>query len=207
MPTRLTFVCLAASLLGLLAASPVFANDIFLNGTKVVDLKNVELENCSVKFDALGNLQILSPGYRVVTDKDGKVRVVGSSDLSDAKSARAGKLAMRYVLQYTPNPKVNFQFEVLVNGKSFRKIGLETGAFAVEVTQELVAGANAIRVVGRPGDANPNGQESDIAALKIFKGSENADGVFVAKPPAVWELVRSSIDRDPLDRLYNVFAE
>jgi hypothetical protein len=121
--------------------------------------------------------------------------------------APAGTLKERYVLVYQPNPKVNFAFELYVNNKLFKKIGLDQGAFTVELTQDLHVGGNAVRVIAKPGDAPPGGTETDIATLLILKGTENAEGTFVAKKPAVWEMVRAAIDRSPVDRSYAVTAE
>lgn len=201
---------LLAFLAGLLltaAANPASALDVFVNGVKVSGLKNADLANCQVKFDAEGNIHVISPGYTVAADKDGVPKLSGQSDLAGPRQAAGGKLKMRYVLMYQPNPRVNFSFDVYVNGKLFRKIGLEQGPFGVELTQDMRVGANTLRVVGNPGTAPPGGAEVDIATLKILKGEERADGAFVAKPPSIWELVRAAIDRNPLDRSYNVTAE
>jgi hypothetical protein len=197
-------LCLAVSLL---VAAPAWAFDVFLNGIRITNLKNADLQNCSVKFDADGNIHIISAGYNVTTDKDGNPRVSGSSDMAGAPQGQAGQMKSRYVLVYTPNPKVNFAFELYVNGKMFKRIGLDQGAFTVEMTQDLHAGNNVLRVVARPSEPPPGGTETDIATLRILKGNETAEGTFVAKKPAVWELVRAAIDTNALDRTYNVVTE
>jgi hypothetical protein len=202
-----TVFALSFAVLCSAVALPALALDVYVNGVKATGLKNADLLNCTVKFDADGNLHILSPGYGVTADKDGNPRLSGQSDLVGVKDSLAGKLKMRYVLVYQPNPKVNFQFEIIVNNKPFKKIGLDQGPFTVELTQDLRPGANQIRVIGKPGDAPPQGAESDVAALKVFKGEEKEGGTFVAKPPAVWEFVRAAVDRTSLDRIYNLTAE
>ncbi len=197
-------LALAATVL--LVSMPAWALDIYLNGAKVTNLKNADLMNCTVKFDSNGDIQILSPGYRIEYGADGQPKVVGQSDLSSAKVPTL-KPKYRYVLVYEPNPKVNFAFEVWVNGKPFRKIGLDSARFTVEMTQELAPGANALRVVAKPGDAIPGGEESDAAGLRIFRGEAGPDGSFHAKSPAVWDLVRTAIDRQGVDRSYNLAIE
>ncbi|MSP91591.1 MAG: hypothetical protein EXR79_07285 [Myxococcales bacterium] len=201
-----TLILSLSALATLLVAAPATALDVYINGTKATGLKNVDLVNCQVRFDGDGNLHIISPGYTIQTDKDGVPRLGGESDLVGVKDTLAGKLKMRYVLVYRPNPKVNYQFDVSVNNKPFKKIGLDQGPFTVEVTQDLRPGANTIKVVGKPGDAPPAGNETDVATLQIFRGEEK-DGRFVAKPPAVWEFARAAIDRTALDRAYSVVAE
>jgi hypothetical protein len=185
----------------LLSAAPVHALDVYVNGTKANGIKMADLTNCQVKFDALGNVHVLSPGYRVLMNKKGKpARIVGSSDFGGTKTV-TGKPNQRYVLLYRPNPKVAFTFEVHINGKKFRNIDLSTGAFTVDLTSSLLPGANQIRVIGKPtGTAPPTGTEADVAKLRILAGHERADGAFVAKHPAVWELVRAAIDRNAIDR-------
>lgn len=198
-----------ALLAGLLLPTNALALEVFLNGVRATGAKLADLVNCSVRFDADGNLHIISPGYRVVDDGKGNLRIEGQSDLAAAKpsTAPAAKPKGRYVLTYQPHPRVNFSFDVYVGGKLFRKIGLDTGAFTVELTQELLPGANVLRVVGTPGDSVPGGEDADIAALRIYRGDATADGTFVARKPAVWELVRAAIDRDAVDRSYTLQIE
>ena len=96
---------LVCSLVCALVASPALALDVFLNGIKVTNLKNADLRNCSVKFDAEGNVHIISPGYNVISDKDGALRVTGTSDFKGgaASGGAASALKARYVLVYRPN--------------------------------------------------------------------------------------------------------
>lgn len=202
---QLTVLTLIAA--ALLCAAPAFAADVYINGSKATGLRNADMVNCSVKFDADGNIHIISPGYNVTLEKDDTPRLTGSSDLAAAREANPVKLKAHYVLSYAPNPKVNFQFEVYVNGKLFRKIGLDSGPFGVELSQVLKAGSNSVRVVAKPGDSPATGGESDVASLRILKGEERADGTFVAKPPALWEMVRAAIDRTALERTYTLVAE
>ncbi|GEM_PF-1183482 len=185
----------------LLTATNALAIDIYVNGTKANGIKNADLANCTVKFDALGNLHIITPGYRVVMDKKGKpMRIAGSSDLGAAKTVGA-KPKMRYVLLYRPNPKVAFTFQIYINGAKFRTIDLSTGAFTIDLTNKLRSGANQLRVIGKPSGKGPaTGTEADVVKLRILAGHERADGAFVAKHPPVWELVRAAIDRNAIDR-------
>ena len=166
-----------ALLLALTMATPAWAFEVFLNGVKVTNLRNADLSNCAVKFDGDGNIKIISPGYIVTTDKDGNPHVSGSSDLTSSPSAA---LKSRFVLTYAPNTKVNFAFELFINDKLFKKIGLDQGPFTVELTQALHSGSNSIRVIAKPGDALPGGGENDIAELRILKGTETADGTSVS---------------------------
>lgn len=196
----------AAAALALLIAAPALAVEVYLNGVKLSGLRNAELSGCTVRFDANGDVQILSPGYRIEYGSDGQQKVVGQSDQVANKPSTA-RPKQRYVLVYEPNPKVNFAFEVWINGKLFRKVGLDSGRFTVELTQDMSAGDNSLRVVARPGDPVPGGTDSETTSLRIFRGDAGADGVFRAKTPAVWELVRAAIDRQVLDRTYTLAIE
>ncbi len=206
---------LAAALLtaicGLLIASgDTPASEVYVNGVRATGLKSGEMVHSTVKFDASGNIHILSPGYKVIVDAEGKpLRIEGHSDLAGAAgSRRAGQLSKRYVLAYEPNAKVPFTFDIQINGQPFKAIDLSTSPFTVDLTARFKAGDNAIRVIGKPAGNSPAlGGESDVVKLRIFRGDERADGTFVAQLPAVWELVRSAVDRDPIDRSGVIEAE
>ena len=192
-----------------LLASPVLATDVFVNGLKATNLRLAELINCTVKFDVDGNIHILSPGYNIVADKEGKPKLTGMSDLVGNPEALSnlGKTKNRYVLVYQPNVRVQVQFEVFVNGKVFKKIGLADSGATWDLTPDLRPGYNDIRVVGKPEKSPGGGSESDVAMIKVLAGKEESDGRFVAKSPAVWEFVRSAIDQQPLDRTGRFVAE
>ena len=156
----------------------------------------------------MGNLHILSPGYNLVLDKTGKpIRVVGSSDFK-AVAAAAAKPKTSYVLVYQPNPKVGFTFDIQINNKPFRKIGLADGPFTVGLGTSFRAGTNALKVTGKPaGTPAPGGTEADVVKLVIYAGVELPDGTFKAKHPPVWQLVRAAIDRQPVARSTTIIAE
>ncbi len=205
---RARIALLLTSLVLSFTAAPAFAADVFVNGLKATNLKLAELLNCTVKFDVDGNIHILSPGYNIVPDKDGNPKLTGMSDLvgNPVPTDGQGKTKNRYVLVYQPNVKVTVQFDVFINGRPFKKIGLTEGAFTVDLTQELRPGYNDIRVVGKPEKSPGGGTESDVAMVKVLAGKE-VDGRFLAKTPAVWEFVRSAIDQQPLDRTGRFAAE
>lgn len=192
----------------LFSAPPAEAIDIFVNGKRATGLTNADLSNCQVKFDSQGNLHILSPGYDVVLDKVGKpVRVIGSSDFKGV-AGQAAKPKTSYVLVYQPNAKVGFTFDIQINNKPFRKIGLQDGPFTVGLGTAFTAGANAVQVTGKPeGTPAPGGTEADVVKLLIYAGVELPDGTFKAKHPPIWQLVRAAIDRDPVHRRATVIAE
>lgn len=197
-----------AALCVLAFASPASAFDIYLNGKKATGLINADLKRCDVRFDAQGNLHILSPGYNLVLDKDGKpLRVTGSPDLAGVAPAQAQPKAS-YVLVYQPNPKVPYTFEISINNKPFRSIGLQTGPFTIGLGTAFNAGPNALKVTGKPaGSPPPGGTESDVAKLIIYSGHELPDGSFKAKHPPVWQLVRAAIDQGPVERTSTIIAE
>ncbi len=189
---------------GAIAAGTTGGPEIYVNGVRATGLRGADMAHCSVKFDADGNVHVLSPGYKVEVDAEGKpVRLSGQSDFGEPARARraAGALSHHYVLLYEPNPRVPFTFELFVNGKPFKTIGLDTSSFTVDLTAALKAGENALRIVAKPAGAPPpGGSDGDVVKLRILRGDERPDGTFVAKMPPVWEFVRSAVDRDPVDR-------
>lgn len=202
-PTLTALVALLTAALLMAAEGDVAGPELYVNGMRATGLRNAEMVHCTVKIDADGNLHVLSPGYRVAVDKDGKpLRIEGQSDFGGGSAARrAASLSQRYVLVYEPNAKVPFTFEITINGKPFRTIDLGTAAFTVDLTTLLKAGDNGIRVIGKPaGTPPPTSGENDVVKLRILRGEERSDGTFVAQMPPVWELVRSALDHSPIDR-------
>ncbi len=205
---RARFALLLFSLAVSLTAAPAFAADVFINGLKATNLKLAELINCTVKFDGEGNIHILSPGYNITPDKDGNPKLSGASDLVGNPEPTKGKGSTknRYVLVYQPNVKVTVQFDVYINGRLFKKIDLNEGAFTIDLTRELRPGYNDIRVVGKPDKSPGGGTDADIALVKVLAGKES-EGRFIAKSPPVWEFARTAIDHQPLDRTSRFVAE
>ena len=201
---------LLASLLALplLLSSPAHGLDFYINGQKATGLKGANLQHCEVRFDALGNVHILSPGYRLVLDRKGKpVKIAGSSDFQGVRSKGANP-QQKYVLVYQPNAKVSFSYEVFVNNRKFRTIAATSGPFTVDLTRELHAGNNSVRVRGKPvGGATAGSTEADVSKLIIYSGIETDAGAFKAKHPPVWRLFRSAIDRQPIDRQTNIVVQ
>lgn len=192
--------------LALLGAADTATRHIFINGTLADGLVNVSLEHCSVKLDAAGNVHVISPGYRVLRDKKGQVRLDGSSDFGGATTPASMRPGTRHVLVYEPNPRVPYTFEVFLNGKLFRKVALADDAFTVDITKRLHVGDNALRIVAEP-SGSAVGEMSDVARLSIMRGQEREDGAFVAEPRPVWELVRSGVDRNKIDRTTTITVE
>ena len=65
-------------LLGL-GAPVALASDVFVNGVKIYQLNNVTLEDCTVTFDAAGNVRVSAPGYEIrVQDPPPAARTYGT---------------------------------------------------------------------------------------------------------------------------------
>ncbi len=66
MNARSSFVALAiAALFAVVGGPSAQASEVFVNGVKIYQLNNVTLENCTVAFDAAGNVRVAAPGYEI----------------------------------------------------------------------------------------------------------------------------------------------
>lgn len=146
------------------AQSGGFPGQILLNGHQVRGVTGQALEECTVSFDAKGNLVVDAPQYKVLA-------AAAQGEQSKETVQPKGALKSRYFLfTETDSPgKVPFDFAVSINGKEVKTINSSLNWFTMEVTLFLKAGPNTIEIksMRKPDKA---GVAQDSFKIRIGKG-------------------------------------
>jgi hypothetical protein len=139
------------------------AVEIFINGVRATGLKSQLLQNCTVSFDASGNVYITAKGYAVK-----KVEATGSN-----------RARQSYFLVSTFNRQGYAQYDVDVffNGKWVRKIRGSEGQVIADVTGKLPSGKVTVHFAATKNLAGKERLSTSAGDyLRILIGSGSAGG-------------------------------
>jgi hypothetical protein len=154
------------------------AADIYINSEKVRGLTNLTLENCTITFNAKGDIYISAPEFKVLqAAAKGKL-----AETTSPPKDSAVYLKNRYFLftQSTSPGDVPFRFEVLVNGKSVKEIFAVEEQLTQELTLFLKRGKNEIRIKSFY-EAERRGSEADSFSILIGRGAPNHGSLEINK--------------------------
>jgi hypothetical protein len=162
----------------LLAASGVSAADIYVNGKQIRGITDLTIENCTVTFNARGDIYITAPDMDVLpTAAQGQQ--VNSTDLTKPQGSF---LKHRYFLftQATSPGAVPFTFTVKVNGKVVKEITAEETQTTEELTLHLDKGSNRLEIISTylPGKS---GSSADSFSIFVGRGAPNSGSLEINK--------------------------
>jgi len=146
--------------------SPASAIDIYINGVHVGAVADIEMSNCTVRFDQAGNLHITAPGYEVAAPPG-----VGNNNVERPKRELTGQY---YLVARSTNPtEVGYEVELLLNGEPFRTITPSSEEVIVALNSSLLLGKNrvGIRAV-KKGAAS----KTKDTSLEIYVGEGLVEG-------------------------------
>jgi hypothetical protein len=145
---------------------------IFFNGIKVTGLKNQTFQNCTVAFDANGNITITAPGYTV--------KRVDPANAPDGGTPLPPALAKRYFLISMTSGHAQYDVNVFINGKWNRKIRSDGDPVIQEVTPYLMPGKNVVQFTAvKNYSGKPRQSTSADHFLRILIGTAIPSGTTV----------------------------
>ncbi len=173
---RAIFLLLAATLL--LISSNVAAADIYVNGKQIRGITDLTIENCTVTFNARGDVYIAAPDMDVLpTAAQGQQTI--STDLTRPQGSF---LKHRYFLftQATSPGAVPFKFAVKVNGKIVKEITAMQTQTTVELTLHLDKGSNRLEIISSylP---EKSGSSADSFSIFVGRGAPNSGSLEINK--------------------------
>jgi hypothetical protein len=151
---------------------------VFVNEVEVTGLTNQEFKNCSVKFDAEGNVNISAPGYKI------KRLDSGASD---------------------EGSKVWDSYSLIVNGSVVKKFDSSEGVILENITKHFSKGSNQIVITAAKKDTYPGGSKSNWFRIIIGEGHEEAKQIVIDK--TLGTLTRKGSDTDPGSKTITVEAK
>jgi len=162
----------------LLTAGNATAADIYVNGKQIRGITDLTIENCTVTFNARGDIYITAPDMDVLaTAAQGEQAV--STDLTKPQGSF---LKHRYFLftQATSASAVPFKFAVQVNGKVVMESTAEQTQTTVELTLHLKKGSNRLEIVSTYLPAK-SGSPADSFSIFVGRGAPNSGSLEINK--------------------------
>ncbi len=111
--------------------STLLFGEIFLNGVKAEGLTNQEFKNCTVRFDANGNLHITAPGIKIIQEE---------------KQRRPTET---YYISIDTEKLIGNSLELFINGKRVEIKGDDSPTL-MNISAYLVSGENSLALMAPP---------------------------------------------------------
>lgn len=166
------------ALFALLAPAGATAESVYLNGTRVDGLTNTKIEKCAVEFDAKANVLLTCPGYSVKID--------GAPAKAQAPAETPTQITKHYFLvsEQSVVGATDFDIDVFVNSKFYRRLRSQEEPFVGEITRLLVPGKNAVTLVARKKAGGPRKSFSPEHFFRVIigEGAEAQSQVMIDNP-------------------------
>ena len=175
MSIRATILALCIGGIALVAsASGGMAADVYVNGVKVSDgaLKGTVFDNVSVRFDELGNVQIIAPGYRVEQTEPLGAKSVATPAPPSTPAPATGP---RYWLVMNRTQTGVYKVLISANGSPIAEVDPNRRQYVVDITRSLQRGGNRVELtyLPIPGALQSTG---DVSNVIVGLGASAADG-------------------------------
>jgi hypothetical protein len=171
-------IALALAATFLLASIGASAADIYVNGKQIRGITDLTIENCTVTFNARGDVYISAPDMDVLpTAAQGQ-----QAKSTDLTKPQGSFLRHRYFLftQATSPGAVPFKFTVQVNGKVVKEITAEQTQTTVELTLHLDKGSNRLEIISSYLPSK-SGSSADSFSIFVGRGSPNSGSLEINK--------------------------
>ena len=182
---------------------------VFVNEVEVTGLTNQEFKNCTVKFDAEGNINISAPGYKIKRLDSGASEEGSSSSSSTTivTEKKKEKLQKKYYLVTEENngAKVWDSYSLIVNGSVVKKFTSSDGVILENLTKHFSKGSNQIVITAAKKDTYPGGSKSNWFRIIIGEGHEEAKQIVIDK--TLGSITRKGSDTEPGSKTITVEAK
>lgn len=172
---------------------------VFINEVEVTGLTNQEFKNCTVNFDAKGNINISAPGYKIKRlDSDssqGSSSSSSSTTVVTKKSGKKPKSKYFLVTEQLQGKKVWDKYSLIVNGSVVKTFESSDGILLEDISKHFDVGTNQIVITAAKKDDYPGGSKSVWYRVIIGEGHEEGKKIVIDK--TLMQLTRKGSDADP----------
>ena len=128
----------ALGLMMLFTSGTALAGDVYINGTKLGAVADVELKGVSVRFDSEGNIHITAPGYDVVAP---------GGENQNAEMPEMKLQGTYCLVADTGAPGVvPFWFEIYLNGNLVGQVNADQAMTTIPLTEHVLVGKNRVSI-------------------------------------------------------------
>jgi hypothetical protein len=190
-----------------LAAGAAAAGSVYVNGVNFDHVTNQEFKNCTVKFDADGNVWIHAKDYLVKMESRDERKEATAAGTEPQGAAVPDLLSMRYwlVSQTGTEGRSGYDVDVFVNGAHVRKALNSEEQVVFDLTPKLRPGKNTVKLAAsKARGAIAVAGSKAWTALIIGEGSTGGNSIVIDKP--LVEFKRSAAESDPFVSEYTIIA-
>lgn len=191
---------MAVAVLGvvLIAGVALAGGRVFINGVNVGAVRDLRLRNCTVDFDANGDIRIAAPDYTVQAPAAGR-----------PEPEPVAPLSRKYWLttEATPPGATQFELYLWINGKLARTIKSSESGLVIALNPLLVPGKNLIGIKAK----------KSIEGQRISRSPEDRFIVLVAEGQGAGDTLRltdvlvryqrTAADMSDYDDMFTVVAQ
>ena len=163
------------------------AVEVYFNGTRVTGLKSQSFDNCSVRFDASGNVHVTAKGYKVK-------RLTEPGKGGAPPKATSPKQYFIYSEARRPG-YAQYDVDVYINGARVRRIRSAEGQVVEEISDKIQPGRNAIHFAATKnlgGKPRRSTLDSDFIKIIIGIGKKEGGAVTITSPVASFKATAST---------------
>ena len=170
---------------------------IFVNNVDVTGLADQEFKNCTVKFDAKGNVWIDAPGYKVkkLDSADSASSSSSSSSSTTPKKKTPASTKFFLVTESKQGEKVWDSYSLIINGSVVKKFESSDGVILEDITKHINKGTNQILLTASKKSNFPGA--TDAPYYKIIIGQGHEDGKQIVIDKSLLRFTRKGTDTNP----------
>lgn len=195
--TRPTWMTAVALLVTLLSGAVLAQGRVFINGVNVGAVADLKLRNCTVDFDANGDIRISAPDYTVKAPASARVEPEPSL------------LSRKYWLtvEATPPGATQFDLYVWVNGTLVRTIRPSEHGLVLALNPHLVSGKNTIGIKAKKTIEGHRVSRSPGDELVVLIAEGQGAGDTLRLTDVLVRYRRTAADMSDYDDVFTVVAQ